>query len=85
MRVLHDNVLVTEDKAEQKTESGLILTADVTTGNKPARVIAVGPDVENLLPNSKVYLKWSEAMPVELDGLPCGVVKYEHIKLVVEE
>ena len=85
MRVLHDNVLVTEDtQKETTTSAGLILTTDITTGNKPARVIAVGPEVTDLLPNSKVYLKWSEAMPVELDGLKCGVVKYEHIKLVVE-
>lgn len=85
MRVLHDNVLVTEDtQKETTTAAGLILTTDIVTGNKPARVIAVGPDVEGLEPNMKVYLKWSEAMPVELDGLKCGVVKYEHIKLIVE-
>jgi co-chaperonin GroES (HSP10) len=85
MIVLHDNVLVTEDKAEKTTEAGLILTADVTTGNKPARVIAVGPQVDTLIPGAKVYLKWSEAMPVELDGLKCAVVKYEHVKLVITE
>lgn len=85
MIVLHDNVLVTEDKAETTTEAGLILTADVTTGNKPARVIAVGPQVDTLIPGTKVYLKWSEAMPVELDGLKCAVVKYEHVKLVITE
>lgn len=87
MKVLHDNVLVTEDtQKEHTTESGLILTTDVTTGNKPARVIAFGEDLKDsgLYPDAKVYLKWSETMPVELDGLKCGVVKYEHIKLIVD-
>ena len=87
MKVLHDNVLVTEDtKKETTTAAGLILSTDITTGNKPARVIAFGEDLKDsgLYPDAKVYLKWSEAMPVELDGLKCGVVKYEHIKLIVD-
>jgi co-chaperonin GroES (HSP10) len=87
MRVLHDNVLVTEDKQkETTTAAGLILSTDITTGNKPARVIAFGEDLKDsgLYPDAKVYLKWSEAMPVELDGIKCAVIKYEHIKLIVD-
>lgn len=87
MKVLHDNVLVTEDiQKETTTAAGLILTGDIATGNKPARVIAFGEDLRDsgLYPDAKVYLKWSEAMPVELDGLKCGVVKYEDIKLIVD-
>jgi co-chaperonin GroES (HSP10) len=87
MKVLHDNVLVTEDtQKETTTAAGLILTTDITSGNKPARVIAFGDELveSGLYPDAKVYLKWSEAMPVELDGLKCGVVKYEHIKLIVD-
>jgi len=85
MRVLHDNVLVTEDtKKETTTAGGLILTTDITTGNKPARVISYGDEVEGLYPDAKVYLKWSEAMPVELGGLKCAVVKFEHVKLIVD-
>jgi len=87
MIVLHDNVLVTEDsQKETTTESGLILSRDVSTGHKPAIVIAVGEDVPLLFlrPKSKVYLDWSKSMPVELDGLKCAIVKYEDVKLIVE-
>lgn len=83
MKVLHDNVLVTEDKKENTTESGLIIQGSITTGHKPAVVIAVGDDVP-LVPKARVYLDWSKSMPVELDGLKCAVVKYEDIKIVVE-
>lgn len=83
MKVLHDNVLVTEDKKENTTESGLIIQGSITTGHKPAVVIAVGDDVP-LVPKSRVYLDWSKSMPVELDGLKCAVVKYEDIKLIVD-
>lgn len=83
MRVLHDNVLVTEaDAGEQTTDSGLIIQGRSTTGHKPAVVIACGEDVD-LNPNDKVYLDWTKAMPVELDGLKCGVIKFEEIKLVI--
>lgn len=84
MKVLHDNVLVTQDtQKERTTESGLILTTDVTTGHKPAIVIAVGDDVP-LVPKARVFLDWSKSMPVEVDGLKCAVVKYEDIKLIVD-
>lgn len=85
MRVLHDNVLVTEQKTgETQTASGLILSAEIATGMKPAVVIACGEEVD-LQPEDKVYLDWKHAMPIELDGLKCGVVKFEHIKLVVKD
>lgn len=85
MRVLHDNVLVTEaDAGEQITDSGLIIQGRTTTGHKPAVVIACGEDVD-LQPQDKVFLDWTKAMPVELDGLQCGVIKYEEIKLVMSE
>lgn len=88
MKVLHDNVLVVEDdQKETTTAAGLILSSDITTGNKPARVVAFGDDLKDsgLYPEAKVYLKWSEAMPIELDGVKCGVIAFEHIKLIVEE
>ena len=85
MRVLHDNVLVTEKaQGEKQLESGLILSADISTGMKPAVVIASGEEVD-LQPEDTVYLDWKQAMPIEIDGLKCGVIKFEHIKLVVTE
>lgn len=85
MKVLHDNVLVTEKKKENTTASGLIIQGTTTTGHKPAVVIACGDEVGiNLPPETVVYLDWTKAMPVELDGLKCAVVKVEDIKLIVE-
>jgi co-chaperonin GroES (HSP10) len=75
---------VTQDTQKEKTtESGLILTTDVTTGHKPAIVIAVGDDVP-LVPKAKVFLDWSKSLPVEIDGLKCAVIKYEDIKLIMD-
>lgn len=85
MKVLHDNVLVTEAQKEERRSSGIILSKDISSGHKPAIVIATGDLVEGLNAKDKVYLDWTKAMPVELDGVKCAVVKFEDIKLVVSE
>lgn len=84
MKVLHNNVLVTQADVEQTTSGGIILSTDVTSGNKPAVVIAFGDAVTGLNQKSKVFLDWSKSMPVEIDGLKCAVIDYQHIKLIVE-
>jgi|TARA_R110002074_G_scaffold7486_2_gene31969 co-chaperonin GroES (HSP10) len=85
-RVLGDNVLVTERKeaGETQTAGGIILSGDLSTGNKPALVLAVGPDVTDVKSGDVCYLKWSEAMPVELEGVKCGIIAQEFIKMVVD-
>lgn len=85
MKVLHDNVLVTEHKKDSTTSAGIILQSDLATGHKPAAIIAFGEKVSGLAAGNIVYLDWTKALPVELDGLKCAVVKFEDIKLVTEE
>lgn len=84
MKVLHNNVLVTQAEVEEKTSGGIILSGDVTSGNKPAIVIAVGDTVEDIKPKNRVFLDWSKSMPVEIDGLKCAVINQLDIKLIVE-
>lgn len=84
MKVLHNNVLVTNAEVEEKTAGGIILSGDISTGNKPAVVIAVGDAVEDIKPKNKVFLDWSKSMPVEIDGLKCAVIDEFDIKLIVE-
>jgi co-chaperonin GroES (HSP10) len=88
MKVLHDNVLLVEDdQKETTTTAGIILSSEITTGNKPARVIAMGLEVANkqeIAAGDKVYCNWSEAMPVEIDGTKMAVIKYEFIRLKVD-
>ena len=84
MKVLGNNVLVTQAEAETTTAAGIILQGDMTSGNKPAVVIAFGDDVTCLQQQNKVFLDWSKSMPVELDGLKCAIVDAEHIKLILE-
>jgi chaperonin GroES len=42
LKPLHDNVVLTKEKAEKKTASGIILTGDVKEQPSFATVVAVG-------------------------------------------
>ncbi len=84
MKVLHNNVLVTQAEAETTTAGGIILQNDISSGNKPAVIIAFGDDVKGLQQENKVFLDWSKSMPVEIDGLKCAVIDFSHIKLIIE-
>mgnify|MGYP001946304751 CR=1 FL=1 len=87
MRVLHNNVLVTQDsQKETTTESGLILTGAKPSGHTPAKVIGMSIDIAQLgtiEAGSTVLFDWSKSTPVELDGVACAVIDYGDIKLVM--
>ena len=79
-----DNILVTQAEAETTTESGLILTSNIETGIKPAFVLAVGPDVTTVEPNTKVYLKWSECTALTHNGVEAALRKEKYVLATVE-
>jgi len=85
MKILHNNVLVTQAEAETVTGGGIILQSDLTSGNKAAVVIAVSEAVAaaGLKQKDRVFLDWSKSMPIEVDGLKCAVIEYWHIRMVV--
>lgn len=88
MKVLHNNVLVTQQKEQDTTTaSGLIISGIKPTGHKPAKVISMSIEVAQLATisaGSTVYFDWGKAMAVELDGVQCAVIDYNDIKLIVD-
>jgi co-chaperonin GroES (HSP10) len=85
MNLLHNNILVTENtERETTTAGGILLTETITSGHKPATVLAVANEYKDTLKaRDTVYLDWSKSMPVEVDGLKCAVIDIEHVKMVV--
>ena len=96
IKVLGNNVLIAEVEKEETTAGGIILSADVQMdkASKPGLVIAVGDyiqqdnaDPENvdtkIEPGQRVFLKWSEAMPVNADGKAAVLIGREHIKAII--
>ena len=66
IKMIGTNVLVTETEEEKTSSGGIILTENITKGSKPALVLAVGPEANHLKKGNRVFLKWDEAMPVDL-------------------
>lgn len=72
-------IFVAEVKKENTTASGLILSSDIESGAKPAKVLAVGPEVKDIKVDDKIAVKWAEALPVTVDGSQRALVSEEHV------
>ena len=85
MKPLRDYLLVGEVKEDLKTESGIVLTQSVTSGNKPGRVMAIGPDVENVVIGQHVICDWKSSTPVQVEGIMMVLLKEEFIMAISKD
>ena len=83
IQVLGNNVLVAETEKEETSTGGIILTEAIDKGNKPGLVLAVGDEVAQIQPGQRVFLKWSESMPVNVEGQAAVLIDQEHIKAII--
>lgn len=83
MKPTYDNVFVTEVAKETTTAGGIILTGDVDKSIKPAKILAIGPDVHDVRVGDKVYLKWGEGLPVTHEGTKGVIIPQKHIVAVL--
>ena len=93
IRPLADRVVVKLVEAEEKTKSGLILTASAQEKPQVAEVVAVGPgardDNGNLIPmevavGDKVIASKYAGTEVKFDGVEYTIVKQSDILAVVQ-
>jgi len=84
IRMIGSNVLVTETEKEDTTSGGIILTEAITKGSKPALVLAVGPHVTDIKKGDRIFIKWPEALPVDVEGRGGAIIDMEHIKAVLD-
>ena len=70
---------------ERVTGGGIILTGtpDDDKSSKPATVIAVGPDVLDIVQGNVVYLDWATAISVTVAGNSAAIIQSKHIKAVM--
>ena len=83
---LKKKVLVAENKAEQTTESGIIL--DGTTSNRDSKqgtVLAVGPQVTLVKVGDVIMLEWNKAQVVKIGDAQRVIIDEDNIVAVVEE
>ena len=63
MKPLRDNIIVTRIPGETETAGGIILKS--SQGPDRARVIALGPKVDEVAIGDEVLLNWNKAVKVE--------------------
>ena len=83
---LKKKVLVAENKAEQTTESGIIL--DGTTSNRDSKqgtVLAIGPQVTLVKVGDVIMLEWNKAQVVKIGEAQRVIIDEDNIVAVVEE
>jgi len=88
MKMLSNNVLVTEIEKETKTAGGIILTdpGNVDKAVQPALVLAVSPAIHaegEIKQGDEVYLEWPKSMPINVDGKKAAIIDRLYIKAVV--
>jgi co-chaperonin GroES (HSP10) len=86
MKMLGNNVLITEVQEENQSSGGIILTESIDNASKPGLVLAVSSGALGpIMTGYRVYLDWSKAMPVNVDGKAAVIIDAEHIKAVIGE
>tara|TARA_Y100000361_G_scaffold153259_1_gene174637 strand:+ start:892 stop:1152 length:261 start_codon:yes stop_codon:yes gene_type:complete len=86
MKMLADNVLITEVEREEKTASGIILTESIDKGSKPALVLSVGSAANSLIKRGqRVFVEWDKSMPVNVEGNAAAIIKSEFVRAIISE
>jgi co-chaperonin GroES (HSP10) len=83
---LKKKVLVAENKAEQTTDSGIIL--DGTTSNRDSKqgtVLAIGSLVTLVKVGDVIMLEWNKAQVVKIGDAQRVIVDEDNIVAVVED
>ena len=86
MKMLADNVLVTEVPTEEKSSGGIILTESIDNASKPGLVLSVGSGANGSIKRGqRVFLDWSKSMPVNVEGNAAVIVHSEHVRAIISE
>lgn len=81
IKMLRDKILVAENKAASATSSGIIIEGGIGE-SKTAKVLAVGPDVKNVVEGDTIYLNWSKGQIIRINGEQRVIVAEEDVVAV---
>lgn len=83
---LKNKVLVAENKEEHKSESGIILDgANSVKMSKTATVLAIGPDVVDVVVGDVIYLEWPKGQIVKIGDAQRVIIEDKYIVAVVDK
>mgnify|MGYP006156131249 CR=1 FL=1 len=86
MKMIGNNVLISEVQKENTSAGGIIMTGETDKGSKPGLVLAVSSGALGpVMTGNRVFLDWSKSMPVNVDGKAAVIIDVEHIKAIITE
>lgn len=83
LKPLEDYVVLTAQKEERTTKSGIILTTEDKDRPAIGKVLAVGPKVENLKEHDLVIYQSYSGTKVKLDGEEYLIIQAKNILALV--
>jgi co-chaperonin GroES (HSP10) len=84
MRPLGNQLLVIEvasDGREKLSPGGIMLTMPQDKGaSKPGCVVAMGPDVTDIVLEDQIALEWNKGLPIIVAGTKCILISQEFVR-----
>jgi co-chaperonin GroES (HSP10) len=85
VKPLNKRVYIAEIARETTSGGGLILTGKGLGDMATARVLGVGPDVKEVSEGDEVYVNWSKASSIKVEGKERAMISEDDIIAVVEK
>lgn len=84
LKPLENYVVLSLEKEERTTTSGIILTSEEKEKPAMGKVLALGPKVEGISVNDRVIYQSYSGTKVKLDGIEYLVIEAKHILAKIE-
>lgn len=81
---LKKQILIKPNAQETKSTSGLILEGTNLVDSRTATVIRVGPDVTMVKPGYIVYINWTKALPVKIEGKEFNFIEEDNLVAIYD-
>ena len=81
---LKKQILIKANNQEAVTTSGLILEGTTLVDSRTATVIRVGPDVTVVKPGYVVYVNWTKALTVKIEGKEFSFIEEENLVAIYD-
>jgi len=82
---LKKQILIKANSQEAVTSSGLILEGTTLVDSRTATVIRVGPDVTMVKPGYIVYVNWTKALPVKIEGKEFNFIEEDNLVAIYDD
>lgn len=81
---LKKQILIKANAQDTTTSSGIIIEGSGLVDSRTATVIRVGPDVTAVKPGYLVYINWTKALPVKIEGKEFSFIEEDNLVAIMD-